>query len=71
MLKCTVQGCTDECFPQCFKRITLQRAEAIRQLGIVDKPVRNVDNVCSRCGRKFIHAKRNGVDIMICSCRVE
>lgn len=70
MLKCTV-NCGEVCYTQCHRRISPQRSEAIRQLGIVDKPVRNVGNVCSLCGRKFIEVKHQGRVMRMCSCHVE
>ena len=67
MLKCVVQNCEDTCFSQCYKRITPQRAEAIKNLGIVHN---SVDNVCAVCGKKFIEGKHQGKTIKICACRI-
>ena len=68
MLKCVVQNCEDTCFRQCYKRISPQRAEAIKNLNISHT---EKSNVCAVCKREFIKAKRNNKELLICACRVE
>ncbi len=68
MLKCVVKDCQDTCYPQCFKRVSPQRAEAIKNLNIVHN---SVDNVCNVCKKTFMQARRDGKMILICSCRVD
>jgi hypothetical protein len=67
MLKCVVQNCQDTCYPQCFKRCTPQRAEAIKNLNIVHN---SVGNVCAKCGKGFIEGRHQGKTIKICGCRI-